>query len=75
MVTAAMKLKGAYTLEVELRLTSTAYKKALTVWITGNWKILKNWEYQTTWPASWETSIQVRKQQLDLDMEQETGSK
>ena len=31
--------------------------------------------YQTTWPASWETCIQVRKQQLELDMEQQTGSK
>jgi len=37
------------------------------------WKILKRWEYQTTWPAFWETYIQVRKQQLELDME--TGSK
>ena len=37
------------------------------------WKIMK--EYQTTWPASWETYIQVRKQQLELDMEQQTGSK
>ena len=36
---------------------------------------LKRWEYQTTWPASWETCIQVRKQQLELDMEQQTGSK
>ena len=36
------------------------------------WKI---WEYQTTWPASWETYMQVRKQQLELDMEQKTGSK
>ena len=35
----------------------------------------KRWEYQTTWPASWETCMQVRKQQLDLDMEQQTGSK
>ena len=34
------------------------------------WKILKEMEYQTTWPASWETCIQVRKQQLELDMEQ-----
>ena len=42
------------------------------------WKILKDvgipdckmWEYQTTWPASWETYMQVRKQQLELDMEQ-----
>ena len=33
------------------------------------------WEYQTTWPASWEICMQVRKQQLELDMEQRTGSK
>ena len=37
------------------------------------WKILR--EYQTTWPASWETCMQIRKQQLELDMEQQTGSK
>ena len=35
----------------------------------------KKWEYQTTWPASWETYMQVRKQQLEPDMEQQTGSK
>ena len=39
------------------------------------WKFLKRWEYQTTWPASWETYTQIRKQQLELDMEQQTGSK
>ena len=39
------------------------------------WKILQEWEYQTTWPASWEAFMQVRKQQLELDMEQQTGSK
>ena len=39
------------------------------------WKILKEMEYQTTWPASWETYTQVRKQQLELDMEQQTGSR
>ena len=50
--------------------------KLLTVWITTNCgKFLKRWEYQTTWPASWEICIQVRKQQLELDMEQQTGSK
>ena len=38
------------------------------------WKILKEMEYQTTWPASWETSMHIRKQQLELDMEQQTGS-
>jgi len=50
--------------------------KPLTVWITINsGKFWKRWEYQTTWPASWETCMQVRKQQLELDMEQQTGSK
>ena len=50
--------------------------KLLTVWITINCgKFWKRWEYQTTWPASWETCMQVRKQQLELDMEQQTGSK
>ena len=39
------------------------------------WKILKRWKCQTTWPASWEICMQVRKQQLELDMEQQTGSK
>ena len=50
--------------------------KALTVWITRNCgNFWKRWEYQTTWPASWEICMQVRKQQLELDMEQQTGSK
>ena len=50
--------------------------KPLTVWITINCgKFWKRWEYQTTLPASWETCTQVRKQQLELDMEQQTGSK
>ena len=39
------------------------------------WKILKTLEYQTTWAACWEICMQVRKQQLELDMEQYTGSK
>ena len=38
-------------------------------------KFWKRWEYQTTWPASWETYMKVRKQPLELDMEQQTGSK
>ena len=50
--------------------------KPLTVWITINCRIFwKRWEYQTTWPASWETYMQVMKQQLELDVEQQTGSK
>ena len=38
-------------------------------------KFWKRWEYQTTWLAFWEICMQVRKQQLELDMEQQTGSK
>ena len=38
-------------------------------------KFFKRWEYQTIWPASWEICMQVKKQQLELDMEQQTGSK
>ena len=51
------------------------YAKAF-VWITANYgKFLKRWEYQTTLPASWETCMQDKKQQLESDMEQWTGSK
>ena len=40
------------------------------------WKILKrDWEYQTSWPASWKICKQVRKQQLEPDMEQQTDFK
>ena len=50
--------------------------KPLTVWITTKCrKFFKRWEYQTTWPASWEICMQVKKQQLELDMEQQNGSK
>ena len=50
--------------------------KPLTVWITTNCgKFLKRWKYQTTLPASWDVCMQVKKQQLELDMEQRTGSK
>ena len=48
----------------------------LTVWITADCgKFWKRREYQTTWPASWEICVQVKKKQLELDMEQQTGSK
>ena len=53
-----------------------AEPKPLTVWITASCgKFLKRFEYQTTWPASWEICLQVKKQQLELDLEQQTGSK
>ena len=49
--------------------------KPLTVWITTNHgKFFKRWEHQTTLPASCKTCMQVKKQQLEPDMEQQTGS-
>ena len=62
------------------RKTSTSalltLQKPLTVLTTTNCgKFFKKWEYQTSLPASWETCTQVKKQQLELDMEQVTGSK
>ena len=56
--------------------TSLTMQKPLTVWITTNCgKFFRRWEYQTTLPASWEICMQVRKQQSEPDMEQQTGSK
>ena len=50
--------------------------KPLTVWSTTKCgKFLKSWEYQTSLPASWEVCTQVKKQQLELDMKQQTVSK
>ena len=50
--------------------------KPLTVWITTHYgKFWERWEYQTTWPASWEICVQVKKQHFELHMEQQTGSK
>ena len=48
------------------------------LWLCGSQqtgKFWKRWEYQTTWPASWEICMQVKKKQLEPDMEQQTGSK
>ena len=56
--------------------TSLSTLKSLTLWIITNCgKFLKRWEYQTTLPVSWDPCVQVRKQQLELDMEERTGSK
>ena len=50
--------------------------KPLSIWITKTCgKLLKRWEYQISLTPSWETCMQVRKQQLQLDMEQQTGFK
>ena len=71
---------GSWKKQESSRKTSTSalltIPKPLTVWITINCgKFWKRWEYQTTWPASWEVCMQVRKQQLELDMEQRIGFK
>ena len=50
------------------------YTKSLTMWIiTTCGKFFKKWEYQNTLPASWETCMQIKKQQLELNMEKQTG--
>ena len=50
------------------------YAKALTVWITTNCgKFFKSWKYQTTLCAFWEICMQIKKQELESDMEQRTG--
>ena len=70
---------GSLKEEENSRKTSTSAlwttPKPLTIWITTNWKFFKKWEYQTTWPASWEICMQVKKQQLEMDVKQQIGSK
>ena len=69
-------IKNAREFQTNIYFCFIDYAKALTVWITVNCGKFRNrWEYQTTWLASWEICKQVRKQQLELDMEQQTGSK
>ena len=71
---------GLHKKQESYRKTSTSASlptlKPLTMWITTNCgKFLKRWECQITLVASWETCMQVKKQQLEQDMEQWTGSK
>ena len=74
--TSAWSLKKQESSKKPFISTLLTMPKPLTVWITTNCgKFWKTWEYQTTWPSSWETYMQVRKQELKLDMEQQTGSK
>ena len=51
------------------------YSKAFVQITTNCGKFFKRWEYQITWSASWETCVQIRKEQLELDMKQQIGSK
>ena len=71
---------GSLKKEESSRKTSTSVlltvPKSLTLWITTNYgKFFKRLEYQTTLPASWEICRQVKREQLEPDMEQQTGSK
>ena len=63
--------------EFQIKSTSDSLTlEPLTVCITTNCgKFFKRWEYQTTWPASWEICMQVKKQQFEPDMVQQTDSK
>ena len=69
---------GSWKMQESSRKTfSLLYWLLQSLWLCGSQqsgKFLKRWEYQTTLPVSWETCMQVKKQQLELDMEQ-TGSK
>ena len=70
--------KGEMTTIISRKTSSASLTtlKPLTVWTTANCgNFLKRWEYQTTLPASGETCMQVKKQQLEPDMEPQTGSK
>ena len=86
-----LDLEKAEELEIKLPISTGSLKKQessrktstlltvpnpLTVWITTNCgKIFKRWEYQTTWPASWEICMQFKERELEPDMEQCSGSK
>ena len=62
--------------EKHLLLALLTMPKPLTVWITTNCgKSFKKWKYETTLPASWETFMLVKMQQLEWDMERQTGTK
>ena len=68
---------GPYKKQENSRKTSSSLTapKPLTVWITTNWKILQEMGIPEHLTSSWETCMQFKKQELELDMEQWTGSK
>ena len=70
------KKKQEYSRKKKFTSALMTMPKPLTVYITKYYgKFLKKWKYQTIWPASWEICMQVKKQQLELDMGQQTGFK
>ena len=75
-----LDLEKAEEPEIKLPTSTESYKKQessrkTSTFALNSGKFLKRWEYQTTWPASWEICMQVKKWQLELDMEQQTVSK
>ena len=68
-------IKKARGLQKTIYFCFTYYAKAFDCVDQNKLENSQRWEYQTTWPASCETYMQVRKQQLELDVEQQTGSK
>ena len=73
------KSAGSSKKQKSSRKTSTsALLICQSLWLRGSQqtgKFLKRWKYQITLPRSWEICMQVKKQQLELDVEQQTGSK
>ena len=68
-------IKKASEFQKNIYFCVTDYTKAF-VWITTNCgTFLQRWKYQTTLPTSWEICMQVKKEELELDMEQQIGSK
>ena len=68
-------IKKSRELQKNINFCFIDYAKAIDCVDHNCGKFFKRWEYQTTWPASWETCMQIRKQQLELDIEQQTDSK
>ena len=72
----ALTANQLYTLRLVTTISSFSHLCEY-IWLYLLWNLfwMNRWEYQITWPASWEICMQVKKQQLELDMEQQTGSK
>ena len=69
-------IEKAREFQKNIYLVSSITIKPLTVWIMTNCEnLLERWEYQTILPVSWETCMQVKKQQLEPHMEQLIGSR
>ena len=69
-------IKKAKEFQKNIQFCFIDYSKAFDCVVTMNCgKFFKRWEYQTTLPACWEICMQIKKQQLETDMEQQTGSK